>query len=149
MSTQRSTPDEFRTPDAYPLRIGDRVTDIQQLVEDEPQEFGREPETAIVIDTPDGDVHSVTFENHHGEEVALAEYGPNQQYADFAISVRVVRIAWEGWLDSNTPGWKARRDDPESLSDYLAQREESWDVPVSTYGSYDYPESRLRLEDRP
>lgn len=149
MSTHHSTPADYRTPDDYPLRVGDRVTDIKQLVEDaEETGFDDEPETAIVIDTLEGDAHDVTFDSATGE-ISLAEYDPNTEYANFDVSTRVVRIAWEGWLDSNVPGWDARRGDPESLSTYLAEREQSWDVPVSTIGSYDYPESRLRLEDRP
>lgn len=137
-------PAEFRTPDAYPLNVGDRVYDIRQLCIDE-----LEAEPAIVIDTLEDDVYTADFEDTSGEEVVLAEYEPNIAYARFAVSSRVVTIAWESWLDNHTPGWDDCRDDPDELARHLTHFEESWGIPVSTKGSYDYPESRLRLIDRP
>lgn len=143
MSQPQSTPDELRTPDAYPLRVGDRVEDIKQHCES-----ADEPEPAIVIDTLGESVHDVTFESAVGEQ-SLADYKPNVRFADFTVSQRVVTIAWESWLDANVPGWANYRDDSESLAGYLRTREQSWDIPVTAVGSYDYPESRLRLVDRP
>lgn len=144
MSEARPTTDELRTPDSYPLRVGDEVTDLQQVCE-----VDMEPEPAIVIGLVGDDVYDATFEDISGEERILAEYEPNTRYADFEVSERVVTIAWKSWLDNNVPRWEAHRGDHDDLTEHLATSEESWDIPVSTVGSYDYPESRLRLEHRP
>lgn len=144
MSEALPTAAELRTDESYPLRVGDEVADLKHACDS-----GMAAEPAIVIGVVDDDVHEVTFENAVGETVSLADYAPNARYADFAVSERVVTIAWKSWLDNNVPRWEGYRDAPDRLIDHLATCEESWDIPVSTAGSYDYPESRLRLEDRP
>lgn len=144
MSEAIPTADDYRTAESYPLQVGDEVFDIKQLCEAD-----MEAEPAVVIGIVDDDVHDVSFKNQLGDEVTLDAYDPNIRYADFRVSERVVTIAWESWLDNNVPRWEAHRDAPESLSDYLATCEESWDIPISSVGSYDYPESRLQFSNRP
>lgn len=143
MSEAVPTPAAARTPEAYPLRVGDEVFDIKQLCDP-----SRDTEPAVVIGIVDETVHEATFTNDLGEEVVLNEYEPNTRFADFTVSERVVTIAWETWLDNNVPRWDAHRDDPTTLMDYLATCEKSWGIPITPVGSFDYPESRLALGER-
>lgn len=135
------TADDYRTPDAYPLEIGDRVYDIKQLCD----ETVDEPEAVIVIDVLEDDVYGASFQTTSGTET-LSEYGPNVEYADFDVSERVVSIVFEQWLDANVPRWDVHRDTPEGFKEYLNFHAESWGVPVFAR-AYDYPESRLASPD--
>lgn len=132
--------------DTDPLQVGDRVYDRYQL-DEEPAE---EHEQAVVLGTlSDDDIHSVTFvDPSTGEETSLANYGRNQRYVGDDASTRVVTIAFEDTLDSLVPRWRNYADDGERLERFLRKYTETWSIDLDEK-SYDYPEARLTLEERP
>lgn len=127
----------------YPLCVGDRVFDRWHV--EDPDE---DPELAIVIAEIDDSVYEHTFTTREGDELTLADLSRNRRYADFSVSDRVVTIVFSGWLNANVPGWEDHVSSPNQLIEYLAEMEESWRIPLER-GSFDYPESRLRLVHRP
>ena len=132
-----NTPASYRDETAYPLSVGQQVHDIRKLVTSAEHEG-----VAVVVDTPDENVHEATFVTTSGDIASVADYDLNQHYADYEVSDRVVTIRWDSWLDSHVPRWRDHADTPERLRSYLREYESSWGVAVSADG-YPYPESRL------
>lgn len=128
----------------YPLQIGDRVFDHYSLAADD-----ETPDLAVVLAHSDETVYEATYTDQSGTEIVLADMPRNREHGDFDVSDRVVGIAFAPWLGATFPGWDDRASDPEALVEFITEREQEWrDISLSD-GLYDYPESRLKLVNRP
>lgn len=98
--------------------------------------------SVVVLRYPRNEDDEPTMAANH--EIASLGRSVAEVNQDYDPSEWVVEVAFEGWLDSHVPEWRALLRDArevgrafyESLADYCAE----WGVPKQTYT---YPEARL------